>query len=266
MNSVKSKLLLGALIIVCFQNCGQQVGFSEAPSVKDVPVTGSGDEDDTSGGVNVDLDGPEDEDIDVINKKCNNTVQQTANVTLTFPKPNQTCDFGNNGNLSRLNQYLRARIEQKQNLNLPANAVICDAQFEFPIQNFLYDDQFIVLFNKSIITASYDFEGIFEEKNFGLLEYDWAKIANNGAGTFWDTSKETVFCPQIAGSMAHCSFPDTDVAGTIELEYDSKYIRSIMSNGVPSNHSFSVISIGDNDDLDCEHSDLTFTVQVKYVK
>lgn len=264
MNSLIGNLLIGALVLVSFQNCGNKVGFNDAKSINDIPVNGAGDDDDISGDIDIDLDGPEDDDIDVINKKCNNSTPQVATVALSFPKPNETCAFGVGDNLPINDMHLTARIEQKRSLNLPVGAVICDAQFTFVEQPWKYDDHFLVLFNKSVIAASYDFSvtNTLQKKNFGLLEYDWMKIA----GMVWNPANEAIFCPNIAGGTSNCSFPDTDVGGAIELEYDSKFIRSIMTNGIPSNHSFSVVSVGDNDPQDCEHSDLEFTVQVKYVK
>lgn len=258
MNSKLNKLLLGAVILVCFQNCSKDVDFNRASSVADAPINGAGDDN------IIDLDGPEDEDIAIIHRKCNNSSHQTATITLSFPRPNQTCDFGNNGNLPRRDLYLTARIEQKKNLNLPVGAIICDANFTFVRQPWLYDDHFLLLFNRSVIASSYNFSlgNTLEKKNFGLLEYDWSRIA----GMVWNTNHETVYCPSIPGGNSTCSFPGTDINGVIELDYDSQFIKSIMSNGVPLNHSFTVVSVGDNDDFDCEHSDLEFTVQVSYVK
>lgn len=264
MKSISAKLLLGAIVLIGFQNCGSEVGFNNASSTGDLQVNGSGDDDDISKDINVDLDGDEDDDIDEINKKCSSSALKVANITLQFPKPNLTCDFGNNGNMPALNNYLTARIEQTRSLNLPEGAVICDASFNFVQQPWLYDDHFLVLFNKSVIAASYDFSitNTLEKKNFGLLEYDWMKIA----GMYWNTQHEAIYCPNIPGGTSTCSFPDTDVNGEIKLAYDTKFIRSIMTNGIPANHSFTVVSVGDNDTQDCEHSDLEFTVQVKYAK
>src|SRR5690606_9764802 len=38
----------------------------------------------------------------------------------------QVCEFNRNDNLSQRNDFMQARYEQYQGLNLPANAVICD--------------------------------------------------------------------------------------------------------------------------------------------
>ena len=243
------------LVLVLFQNCGSDVDFS-----KDVNSSGTGSE--AVAAINGQLDGDENSDVDVINENCESNNPIVKTIKLKFPKPNKTCDWSADGNLSELNQYFRARIEQKKNLNLPPGAIICDAEFNFKQQDFLYDDHFLLLFNKSVIAASYDFKNKLQSKNFGLLEYKWDSMA----GMFWDGSKETIFCPQIPGFGSNCSFPGHDLQGFINLDYDSFYVRGIMSNGIPENHSFTMVSIGDNDQYDCEHSDVEFDVKVTYVK
>jgi hypothetical protein len=79
------------------------------------------------------------------------------------------------------------------------------------------------------------------------------------------SADEQVFCPQIPGATAKCQFPGHDTQGTISLDLDRRYIRAIMSNGVPADHSFTLVTFGDNDDRDCEHSDVEFDVSVTYV-
>jgi hypothetical protein len=202
-------------------------------------------------------------DIEVVDNFCETMAPTTQVVNIEFPKPNMTCEWGVDGNLTELNGFLRARIEQPRNLGLPEGAVICDATFDFVQQDFLYDDHFMLLFNDIVIASSYNFSAELQESTYGLLKYDWSAIA----GIFWDTSKEEIFCPDIDGAlgMSTCAFPGHDQQGTINLTYDADFIRAIMSNGIPSDHSFTMVSIGDNDRMDCEHSDVEFDVAVKYV-
>lgn len=257
-----AKILLSiGLALFLFQNCGQQVGFNQ-----DVKSAGTGNDGGSPGGNGNPGGGgtPGDGDpidINVINQTCDGGQQQVAIVSVDFPKPNQTCEWGQGGNLDPLNGFFQARIEQQKNLNLPAGAVICDADFNFVQQDFLYDDHFMLTFNNSIIAASYDFTSRLNTGSFGLLQYDWTKLA----GMNWDSSQEQIFCPQIPGFVSSCSFPGHDQQGVINLSYDSAYIRGVMSNGIPENHFFRMVSIGDNDSMDCEHSDVSFNVTVRYV-
>jgi hypothetical protein len=245
-------------LLICFlmfQNCDKKVGFSNNENGLSLVNSESIATDEDQSNNSPDL------GIDLIHENCDNQIQKVASVNLKFPKPNKTCEWGVDGNLSPLNEFFRGRIEQKVNLNLPEGAIICDASFDFAQQDFLYDDHFIFTFNESVIAASYDFRSKLDAGNFGLLQYDWNKLA----GMVWDKSKEQIFCPSIPGFQSSCSFPGHDQQGLINLSYDSNYIRGIMSNGIPPNHYFQMISIGDNDNLDCEHSEVTFNVNVKYV-
>lgn len=239
-----------SLLLILFQNCGKEVSFSQHSLSEATPEELN----------SLLAQGDEQSDIAIINDKCNGIDQIEVSRTLNFPKPNQTCQWGEDGNLETRDGYFQARIHQEEFLNLPAGAVICEASFDFEEQDFLYDDHFMLLFNSSVIAASYDFEKQFTAGNFGLLDYHWEQMA----GMKWNSSKETIYCPQIPGMQANCSFPGHDQQGLINLHYSEQYIRAIMSNGIPQNHSFSLVSIGDNDQKDCEHSDVTFTVKFKY--
>lgn len=204
----------------------------------------------------------EDIGLSDIQASCQNEALQTSTIKISFPKPANTCNWGSNGNLNELNGFFQARIEQTKMLNLPAGAIICDAQFDFAEQDFLYDDHFLLLFNKSVIASSYNFENKLTASVNNLLEYNWSHLA----GMNWISSQEQIYCPQIPGATASCSFPGHDTQGLINLAYDPLYIQSVMANGLPQNHSFSMVSVGDNDAMDCEHSDVEFNVQLKYVQ
>lgn len=242
------------LVLIGFQNCSNDVNFAD----RVIPSTNqdNGGQDQDIGGQNL--------DIALIEDFCATKPQTTATALIQFGKPQNTCEWGQNGNLDPKDTFFQARIEQQQFLNLPEGAIICGAQFSFAQQQFQYDDYFALLFNRSVISAGYDFSEALESKKYGLLEYDWQNLV--GIDMEFGSEKEQIFCPQIPGASSYCQFPPHDVPGTIELEFDDKFIQSLMSNGVPENHSFTMVTFGDNDELDCEHSDIEFTVQVQYVQ
>ena len=246
------KFLLPSLIALLFffQNCGNDVGFSNDVAASSVAING-------------DLGNGDTADIGVINETCDTLNPQTKTINIKFPKPTKTCEWGINGNLSVKDAFFRARIEEKKTLGLPRGAVICDASFDFKPQPFQYDDYFALLFNNNIITSGYDFRSNLQPQNFGLLNYDWNDL--KGIRMAFGSAKEMVYCPQIPGASANCSFPGHDTSGIIDLDLDKRYIRAVMSNGIPVDHSFTLVTFGDNDNLDCEHSDVEFDVTVEYV-
>ncbi|MEQ1875237.1 MAG: hypothetical protein ABL958_01235 [Bdellovibrionia bacterium] len=201
------------------------------------------------------------ERLDEINKRCDNTTHQTQNFSFTFPNPNVTCPWNTNGNLAIRNGYFQGRIEQAKAFTLPAGSTLCDLDFNFTVQQFRFDDMFILTLNRKVLASSYNYSPKFQK--FGPLDhYDWASIV----GMEWVTSQEGIFCQGLGTSGTTCQWPQTDTPGAISMEFPAATIRTIMAvDPASSNHTFEIISIGDNDDLDCEHSDITFTVNASYV-
>ena len=111
--------------------------------------------------------------------------------------------------------------------------------------------------NDSVVASSYDFSHVLTQQ-YGLLRYDWSKIA----GIEWLDEREGVFC----GEAGACSWPATDTQGEIKLNYSSDFIKRLMAIDVTrTRHVLKFISIGDNDDQDCEHSNVNFDLTVDYV-
>lgn len=282
-DAMRALIVFLAISILFFQNCSGDKGFtsSEVGSQSVVGFDGQRDSDSNSSSGSNSNNGPNGNSgpsepvvieepqtppqpvpIEDIVRNCQTRPVETQVVQLSFPKPNQTCAWNQDGNLSKRNDYFQARIEQTQYLNLPEGSLICDATFAFEQQDFLYDDHFMLLFNDNVIAASYDWSEQFEQTSFGLLKYDW----NRMAGMSWNTSKETIFCPNIPETMSSCQFPGHDQQGIINLAYSDTFIQALMAGGVPQNHHFKMVSIGDNDNYDCEHAEVNFAVTVKFVR
>ena len=192
-----------------------------------------------------------------VQDSCNTLPHQMLTSSMSFPKPSRTCDWEKNGNLAKKNDFFQARIEEEQLLDLPENAIICDLKFDFVNQQFLYDDHFLVTFNGAIIASSYNF-GSRLPSEYGLLRYDWSKIA----GMNWDKDMEGNFC----APDGTCLWPKTDTAGIISLNYEPNVFQQLMAEDITRNqHVINFISIGDNDDKDCEHSNIEFSIDVDYV-
>ncbi len=256
-------------LIFVFQNCADSVNFAEAPSAREY--------------INSQLSDNNGDNVELIKKICQRP-RTKMKVPVFFKKPDTSCPWGENGNLEpktlwgtpqahpdgNLNDFFNARIEQVESLNISKDAVICDVKFDFKVQPFLYDDHILLLMNDHLIASSYDFSEDLQLGTNGLLKYKWQDIA----GIPWDKTKEGMFCAKVdQKDSSRCSFPETDTDGQIILEYKPELIQSIMTAGVPDQHKFSFVTLGDNDDTrfnssdndDCEHSDLRFEVEVEFV-
>ena len=240
------------LLVFGFQNCSD-VGFTESQESLSLPPPP----------INDDLGVNQDSDYGVIDASCESGAAVTQSIKVTFGKPQAECAWEQNGNMSVVDGKFRARIKQTQNLGLPYGAVICDASFDFKVQDFKYDDYFAFLFNDQVISSGYNFTGFLSEGNFDLQTYNWNDIRN--VDMDFDGPREQVYCPQISQGQITCDFPGHDTAGQIDFDMDKRYIRAIMSNGVPADHSFSMVTFGDNNEWDCEHSGVEFDVTVSYV-
>jgi hypothetical protein len=177
---------------------------------------------------------------------------------LTFADPGKACAWGVDGNLSPRDQWHQARTEQKLNVQLPAGATLCHMKFDFKSQPFRFDDHFWFTFDDVILASSIDYSDRFGVTN-GLSLFDWSKIV----GTRWDTSREGVWC--MAG--AACSWPKTDTDGKINMDFrDGSYYAVSARDRARTQHSFSFVTVGDNDSTDCQHLPVTTTVTLQYVK
>jgi hypothetical protein len=191
---------------------------------------------------------------------------QEQDYEISFPNPKKACAWGADGNLEKRSSYFAARTEQVQSFQLPTSGTICKVNFEFTSQDqkFRYDDHFLIAFDKRVIAASYDFGQILDE-GLGLLVYDWNKMkgANWGGN---NNPLETTFCAGMTEGLSSCSWPKTEQLGTFQLHFDDSLIHRLaaLTPGI-STHEFRFVTMGDNDESDCQHLDVNFKVHVSYV-
>jgi hypothetical protein len=195
--------------------------------------------------------------------KCNTGTLVTQEFMLSFPKPTVTCPWNVNGNLEPRNGYFQARIEDPETIQLPAGSTVCNMTFEHQTQDFRYDDHFTLLLNNIVMASSYKVSHVFQSSQ-QLYIYDWMKFR----GLFWvNPQHHAIYCAGSAEGLSTCSFPGHDEQGHVSLAYDPLIFHRIMSmDPNRTAHTFTVVGIGDNDEWDCEHSDLNFKVKVTYAK
>lgn len=197
------------------------------------------------------------EDIAV---NCKNQTLKPFDQKIDFEKPNR-CDWGLNGNLSAKDGYAQARSEQRVELDLPSNAVICKLEFEFVKQDMLYDDQFMMTYNNFVLASS--FKGLVEflPQVDGLYKYDWSALK----GKRYSVSG---FAPFVAGSAdgGTINMPKTQENGKIEMKVaDATFYKFASKKSSGAKHAFGFVTTGDNDDkTDCQHLPVNFNVKGSY--
>ncbi len=110
------------------------------------------------------------------------------------------------------------------------------------------------------------------------LFYDWDKLV----GTHYGHGVYEPFCLGADTGEGHCSVPPTETRGRMTLQYQKSLVERITAytglhydRGNPGGFSWKVndeqrneisfVTIGDNNYTDCQHSDFSFDVRLKYV-
>ncbi len=230
--------------------------------------------------------------------KCEEAIKNgkvlTAPIVVNFPAaiecnfneaaaPDDFLSLNLAGNGSRKDGKIRARDEQVFKANLPANAIICDLNFNFPLQAMKYDDEIFLTVNNYVIMSSQnysaasgaaDYANGFKTNALGLMEYKW--LAPNGLYNLRYGQQITPkYClgvnPLDPLYNDKCSLPPTDTLGQIKLDIPSTEIiklalaKPLGEESTQATIDFGFITTGDNDNGDCEHSAYSFEVSVQYI-
>ncbi len=204
--------------------------------------------------------------LNVVEQKCAAGNVQNLTYDLDFPNPNIENPFALPGNGPRNDRFFMARVDQLQKVPLPQNGTLCGFQVAVQTSNnkFVYDDHFLFAIDNTPVAYSYRFDKVLPRGVFGV-EFDWSKIM----GKPWLTSEEGIFCLGMESGLAECSWPQTDTKGEIILKFKNELIQKVFALRKESNRSdlqLRFISFGDNDDYDCEHSDIKMKVTVQIAK
>jgi hypothetical protein len=203
-------------------------------------------------------------DWQVIQKKPRNKCLdpnkiKSKSVQVIFPDAGKTCKWHKGENLGKRNGYNQALRRQIANLNLPNNAKICDVDFNFPEQKFLFDDIFYLTLNDVVLASN----GLFSlsQAPDGNQEFDWNTAKGMKFPRNFNKLTDQNYCFGETSGKGKCQWPLTEKQGKIILDFDSDIIRKISS----SKNEIEMIVSGDNDRSDCRHSGLNFNVKVDYV-
>jgi hypothetical protein len=191
--------------------------------------------------------------------ECTSLPMKEKTVPVVFAAQNKTCSFGSGENLSRENGFLRAVESQVVSLGLGKDAHVCGIEFEFPEQQFRFDDAFFLAFNDVVLAT--DAKYALTSNSFGYSTLNWLGVR----GMKYIAEGQN-FCLGADAGLAECSWPKTQQTGKIKLSYDSDLIDAISSFKSATEHQLSLSIVGDNDDTDCQHTGLNFSAKVRFVE
>lgn len=199
---------------------------------------------------------------------CTANPQVTFTQTINFPKYDDGCDFGKNGNLKDKDGYQTARHESTVKISgVPASATVCEVVFTLPSQKVSMDDFFYLNFDGIILATSFAKATTLMPASNGLYPYDWKKVAGTGhggnAGQYCLGKTEGLGTCVMPGNSATSAGPAT-VNGILQFD-SSLFYRIADIRNKAAGHTFTLVTTGDDDDDDCYNSKFSFTVTMKYV-
>jgi hypothetical protein len=192
----------------------------------------------------------------------------------------------------RKNDRIRAILRQNEKIELPAKSKVCDIKFDFPTQDMEYDDDLFFLMDEHVLFStsnfskeatdyhpnfnhSYSETGLIVDE-FGLQKFKW--LGMNGIYNLpWRSDVTPQYCygidPHDFAYADKCKIPLTETKGEIKLQIPQQAIIRAVLNGRAdlaslerSSIGLSMITTGDNDNKDCEHSEFKLNVKLKYIQ
>ncbi len=210
--------------------------------------------------------------VEELEEVCVNGIPETVILDVRFPAEAPGCDWGQNGNLPMAQGQVTGRSEQRVQLELPQNGVICDLGFAFESidpsfeqqQTFVYDDNFFLTFNDVVLAASYGPMVVdrFENQR-GLYRYDWDLLK----GYEFGFNAVPTYCIGSDEGLSECTIPPPETNGSMSLAFGGQLVRQLSYIAVEENRfEFMLATIGDNDpETDCSHEEFGFQIEVTYV-
>lgn len=277
---ITSALALTATIIsLAFTNCAK-VNFGATEASKAAETNGTFDDgDDGDDDVVVT---PTPPPVDEAIKNCAEAIASgkilSSNQTMEFKDTQvetgrqRVCEFGVNDNLAMKNNYLQARHEQTQALNLPAGAVICAVEMKTAIQRFKYDDVFFLTFNNRILASNLQRSVVLNSvepmplttgEMVPLYSYDWLKVRGSSFAGVNETAND--YCLGAKEGKATCQWPLSQQNGNIQFTFNPEMLINIGLKANSADQKFGFTISGDDDPtVDCYHEKLSFDTTIRY--
>lgn len=198
--------------------------------------------------------------VDQFKALCNEGTKKSLTQKIRFPET-ANCRFGSAGNLGRRDAYLQAMEAQTTSITLPGKAQLCGVSVNSAVSTIQYDDFMILTLNGYVLLSSNaDILKGLEGSANTAYKWDFSKI--RGMPVDFDSPS---YCMGSGSSL--CTVPVTDTPGQFQMQVDPTSLIH-LADQVVENHTlnFALVATGDNDDLDCWHTELNLDFTLQYVE
>ncbi len=197
--------------------------------------------------------------VDQLQQLCSQGAKKTLTQRIRFPETTN-CRFGQAGNLERKDAFLQAMEAQTTSIALPAKTQLCGVSVDSQVSTIQYDDFMVLTLNGYVLLSSNQqiLQGL-EGSASTAYKWDFTKI--RGVGVDFDAAP---YC--MGGTAGLCEIPVTDTPGKFQFKVDPTSLINVADQVVNSRAlNFALIATGDNDDLDCWHTELNLDFTLQYV-
>ncbi|MDD9950977.1 MAG: hypothetical protein OXT67_05365 [Zetaproteobacteria bacterium] len=175
---------------------------------------------------------------------------KAVDLKVSFPAT-QDCKFGQDGNGPRVEAHHQAQKVQEEVLNLPERSTLCDLAVESLSVVTRFDDDLVLTLGDYVLVTTDT--GLKYQDAEGLMKWDFARLRGKG----WGDKVASCVLP-----AEQCVFPTHDKPGAVQLRFMAGALAGVVAKSdFKTQIPMKLITLGDNDDGDCEHEGLNLKVR-----
>lgn len=182
----------------------------------------------------------------MLESACNTRPRVSDSVDVVFPEnTGARCAFGRDGNNSKKNGALAARIERTFAVGIPRSRIVCSMTTSSDgSQIVLYDDHLFLALNDNLIMTRSAAFGSLEQQGNGFRRYDWNRLKGLGTGPL-----DNPFCAE----GVSCQLPQTERTGTFGFSLSESANKRLFGSLLGQDLTFKLVITGDdNPESDCQ--------------
>lgn len=191
---------------------------------------------------------------------------QSTTLTVRFAEATAGCAWGEAGNQERKDAHFSARAEESESLALPDSAVACDFGLDFAAVDggegtpMVYDDNFAFTFDDRVLATSYGRLVDWLDAAEPSYAWDWSRVLDQPM----EFSGVDSWC---IGDGSTCEIPAAETRGLMRLDFSDDVANELGYVALDEGrYDFGLVTMGDNDDVDCSHAEFAFEVEVAWLE